>query len=180
MSDKKNNRGAHLADLKKREAEQTAEKLTKALDRFEHGGLERLPEGSKLTRLNLATEAGVARETPFSIYRKDHPNAGAYRFPEVVERFKRLRKKDKQAPEPNNPDEADQLKATNAELQTALSASRSVANALDAENVDLRRRNAELEELVSHISEERDSLRSEIIRLRRQSISEVPASISGR
>jgi hypothetical protein len=180
MSDKKNKRGAHLADLKKREAEQTAERLMKALDRFEHGGLENLKEGSKLTRLNLAAEAGVARETPFSRYRQDHPNAGACRFPKVVERFERLRAKGKRTPRPDDPDEVAQLKAANVELQNALSTSRIVANALDAQNVDLRRRNAELEELVSRISEERDHLNSEIIKLKRQSISEVPAAFSKR
>lgn len=172
MSDKKNKRGSHLADLKKQEAEQTAEKLTKALDRFEYGGLERLPEGSKLTRLNLAKEAGVARETPFSRYRQDHPKAGEYRFPEVVERFKRLRKKGKVVPEPR-PDETAKLKAVIEELQNMLSASRYVANALDAQSIDLKRRNSELEELVSSLGKERDEINSELIKLKRKGIRQV-------
>jgi hypothetical protein len=179
MSDKKNKRGSHLADLKKREAEQTDEKLTKALDRFENGRLERLPDDSKLTRLNLAKEAGVARETPFSRYRQDHPKAREYRFPEVVERFKRLRKKGKVVPEPR-PDETEQSKATIAELQNMLSASRYVANALDAQNIDLNRRNGELEELVSSLGKERDELNSELIKLKRKGISGVPSAIPTR
>jgi hypothetical protein len=178
MSERKNKRGLHLADLKKHEAEQTAAKLMRALDRFEFGGLKRVPVGSKLTRLNLAKEADVAKDTPFSHYRQPHPKAGAYRFPDIVERFKRLRKQDKPEPTPE-PDEVAKLKATIVDLQTALSASRIVVNALDAQNVDLKRHGAELEELVSAIGEENENLKSEVIKLKRQSLRGIPTVNSG-
>ena len=175
MSDnKKNKRGLHLADLKKLEAEQTAKKLTKALDRFENGKLERLKEGTKLTRLNLATEAGVAKDTPFSRYREGHPQAHTYRFPEIVERFNRLRKNGRPEPQPEpNPDTVAELKDTISELRGALSASRCVANALDAQNVELKRSNSELEELASRLSDEKDEIMAELTKLRRLGISEV-------
>jgi hypothetical protein len=72
-------------------AERTRMNLHRALDRFEHGKLINLPPGSKLTLRNLALEAGTDKNTPISRYGKSHPKAGEYRFPDVVERYVKLK-----------------------------------------------------------------------------------------
>jgi hypothetical protein len=168
-------KGAQLADWKKRESEQTSVHLNEALDRFKSGKLIRLPRGSKLTRLNLATEAGVSKDTPFSRYRKGHPKGGEYRFPQVVDEFIHLRQKRRAAPKgKTETNEITKLKATNAELESMLFASRCVVNAQDIEIVNLRRRSEELENLYSAMAEERTNLEAEIIKLKRQNIRNLP------
>ncbi len=142
-------KGAHLADWKKHESERTNAQLNEALGRFKSGKLMRLPKGAKLTRLNFATEAGVSKDTPFSRFRQGHPKAGEYRFPQVVDQFKRLREKLRAKPkEEARDEEIAKLKVTNAELERMLYASRCVVNAQDIKIDNLERRCRELEENV--------------------------------
>jgi hypothetical protein len=176
MSVEGKQRGAHLAEWKKQEAKRTEEQLGEALDRFESCDLLHLPKGTKLTRLNLALEAEVSKDTPFSRYRAGHPNAGEYRFPKIVNRFIRLRRKrSPKVKEPTTGNEVKELKAQVEELKMMLSASRSVVNAQDIQIDDLKRRCQDLEELSTMIAEERDNLEAEFVKLRRQRIREVPS-----
>jgi hypothetical protein len=171
MSHGQKKRGSHLADWKKKESKKTGEELNKALDRFECGKPIRIPKGSKLTRLNLAAEAGLSRDTPFSRYRKGHPKAGEFRFPQAVARFNRLRAKSRSKSKGKiAADEIALLKTTVAELEGSLTASRWVVNAQDVEIDRLKRRCDELEELVASLGGECDNLRGELVKVRRQSI----------
>lgn len=175
MSHEEKRRGSHLLDWKKKESEKTGEELDKALDRFKSGKLIRLPKGSKLTRSNLAAEAGVAKDTPFSRYRKGHPKARQYRFPQVVERFNSLREKKRAKPKgKTGTDEIARWKNTAEELDAMLCASRRVVNAQDIEIDKLRRRCRELEELTEKLGGECDSLKAEVVKLRRRGIKEIP------
>jgi hypothetical protein len=135
--------------LENRESSVNATKvrMDEALDRFEHGRLIKLPEGSKLTLRSLSVEAGVSKDTPLSKFREGHPQVGQYRFPTVVKRFRELKKR-------GNKDDPENLKDKKIrELRDALAQSNrekqqlaEVNNELDAENYELRRRNKELEE----------------------------------
>lgn len=181
MSHGQKKRGSHLADWKKKESRKTGEELNKALDRFESGKLIRIPKGSKLTRLNLAAEAGLARDTPFSRYRKGHPKAGEFRFPQAVARFNHLRAKSRRKSKGKAAaDEIARLKTTVAELEGSLARSRWVANAQDVEIDRLKRRCGEFEELLASLGGECDDLRAELVKVRRQSIKGVPEASPGR
>lgn len=175
MSPEEKRRGSYLADWKKKESEKTGEELDKALNRFKSGKLIRLPKGSKLTRSSLAAEACVAKDTPFSRYRKGHPKAGQYRFPQVVERFNNLREKRRAKPKgKTGVDEIARWKNTADELDAMLRASRRVVNAQDIEIDKCRRRCRELEELTEKLGVECDGLKAEVMKLRRQRIKEIP------
>lgn len=79
-----------LAERKKR-AKETNKRLHEALDRFEIGSLLRIPVNSKLSIRNLAIEATVNKDTPFSRYKESSNLVGKYRFPSVVKRFKEIK-----------------------------------------------------------------------------------------
>lgn len=163
------NRATKLKDWKRRQSEDTRKRLDDALDRFESGKLVNLPRGQKLTRKALAAEAGVSADTPFARYRLGHPQAGQYRFPEVVWRFKLLRKKAL----PRNSSlslkkQVTELKVTNKHLGVQLRASRTVVNAQDIRIGELELRIREIEELLSEVIAERDSLEKQLKTVRRR------------
>lgn len=181
MSHGQKKRGSHLAEWKRKESEKTGEELDKTLDRFESGKLIRIPKGSKLTRSNLAAEAGLAKDTPFSRYRKGHPKAGEFRFPHAVARFDSLRAKSRPKPkEKTGLNEIAKWKTAFTELEGVLAASRRVVNAQDIEIDKLKRSRGELEELVASLGAELDNLRAELVRLRRQGIKGVPGGTDDR
>ena len=141
-------------------AERTSRRLHEALDRFEQNNLTYLPKDSKLTVRNLALEAGVNKDTPLSRYPRRHPNAGRYRFPDVVDRFRELiAKKVKPPIEERKKNKIQELQEIikNKNERELLSAR--VNNQLDAENVALKHRNHELEEEVVRLREENAELR---------------------
>jgi hypothetical protein len=152
-----------------KESQRNEKSLLAALDRFKSKRLEVVPQGSKLTRLNLAIEGGVSRDTPFSRYKKDHEKAGQYRFLSVTKQFFDLREKRNAKPKDlKQRDAIKELKVTVSELEHSLATSRSVANALDAELDQTRIRTKELEELSSSLAEENDVLRNEVLKLRKK------------
>jgi hypothetical protein len=133
--------------------------------------LEILPKHSKLTRLNLATEAGVSRDTPFSRYRSGHEKAGQYRFPQVTTEFFTFRQKKKLKPkDAKYRAEVQSLKIKTAELERLLALSRGVANALDAELDNSAIKVKELETLTSELAAQCEELKMEIMRLRKQKL----------
>jgi hypothetical protein len=139
-------------------AENTRMQLDQALDRFANNSLIHLPPESKLTVRNLATEAGVNKDTPLSRYPKGHPKAGNHRFPLVVKRFKKLKKK--VTPPVDTKDEDNQKlreRIKEQDLQILLSARAN--NQLDAENVEVKRRCDELEKDMARIRDENARLR---------------------
>jgi hypothetical protein len=155
-------------------AESTRRRLNEALDRFKGNKLRRIAAGSKLTVRNLAAEAepdedgtAVSKDTPLSRYPKGHPKQGEYRFPDVVSRFGKLTKKQERK-------EAKEglivkLRRIIRHLRRRLLDSVRANNLLDAQNVDLKRRNDELEK-------DNARLREEIAQLiRRDTIRKVPA-----
>lgn len=150
-------RGTELAAWKRKQSEHTREQLSAALDRFESGKLIHLPKGHRLTRLNLAKEAGVTKDTPFARFRSGHPKAGEYRFPEEVRRFEVRRKKT--SPRnvvPSLRKEITKLRASVRQLEEMLKASRCVVNAQDIKLSELEMRNRDLEKLYSEAVKERD------------------------
>lgn len=137
--------------------ERTRLELHAALDRFEHGQLIHTPRGSKLTLRNLALEAGgKSKDTPLSRYPKNHPRAGEYRFPDIVERYHKLkaRKNLRQFnvdPKDEKIQELYQMIKSQKEDNVLLARSN---NELDAENYELKRRNKELEEQLGKLRKE--------------------------
>lgn len=163
------NRGRHLAELKFNQSQKNEKSLLEALDRFKANRLKVLPKGSKLTRLNLAIEGGVSKDTPFSRYRKDHQRAGQYRFPAVTKQFFALR--EKRNTKPRNLKhliEIKELKTKLEGLELSLTLSRSVVNALDTEVDNLRIRTKEFDELNSSLAEENEALKGEVLKLRKK------------
>jgi exonuclease VII small subunit len=129
-------------------SERTRLKLHQALDRFEHGQLLILPAGSKLTIRNLAQEAEVSKDTPLSRYRKDQPNDGDYRFPDIVARFNKLKARKHTRQSRNDLKEAkiQELRQLIESLQEKNLLLARANNQLDIRAVELERRCRELEE----------------------------------
>jgi hypothetical protein len=166
---KRRKKGSKLADWKRQQSEHTHEHLDAALDRFEAGDLSHVPKNQKLTRLALAKEAGVARDTPFSRYRSGHAKASEYRFPEIVRRFELLRKKSSERePKRSAKEEITELRGTVGHLDDRLKASRRVINAQDIRIVELELKNRDLEKLFSEAVAERQKLEKELKSLRRE------------
>jgi hypothetical protein len=137
-------------------SEPTRLKLHHALDRFEHDQLLILPPGSKLTIRNLALEADVSKDTPLSRYRKDQPNGGDYRFPDIVARFNKLKTRKHTRPSGNNLKEAKiqelrQIIESSQEKNLLLARAN---NQLDIRAVELERRCRELEEQNARLRQE--------------------------
>lgn len=87
----RNSRVSPLLAEREQLAASTNKRLHEALDRFEQNCLKVIPLGTKLSLRNLALEAGVNKDTPFSRYKNISVLAGNYRFPEIVARFKKLK-----------------------------------------------------------------------------------------
>ena len=137
-------------------SEQTRLKLHQTLDRFEHDQLLILPPGSKLTIRNLALEAEVSKDTPLSRYRKDQPNGGDYRFPDIVARFNKLKARKATRPSSNDLKEAkiQELRQIIESLQEKNLLLARANNQLDIRAVELERRCRELEEQNARLRQE--------------------------
>ncbi|MCI0557099.1 MAG: hypothetical protein MN733_01280 [Nitrososphaera sp.] len=144
-------------------SEHTRIELHRALDRFEHDKPINLPPSSKLTIRNLALEAGVSKDTPLSRYRKDQPKAGEYRFPDIVDRFSKLKAKKSTRPSTDDLREAkiQELRQTIEALEEKIRLLARTNNQLDAEVHEMRWRCRELEE--------------QNVRLRRENIKILPS-----
>jgi len=138
-------------------SERTRLKLHQALDRFEHDHLLILPPGSKLTIRNLALEADVSKDTPLSRYRRDQPNGGDYRFPDIVARFNKLKTRKHTRPSGNDLKEAkiQELRQIIESLQEKNLLLARANNQLDIRAVELERRYRELEEQNARLRRER-------------------------
>jgi exonuclease VII small subunit len=137
-------------------SERTRLKLHQALDRFEHDQLLILPPGSKLTIRNLAQEAEVSKDTPLSRYRKDQPNGGDYRFPDIVARFNKLKARKTTHPSSNDLKEAkiQELRQIIESLQEKNLLLARANNQLDIRAVELERRCRALEEQNARLRQE--------------------------
>jgi exonuclease VII small subunit len=137
-------------------SERTRLKLHQALDRFEHDQLLILPPGSKLTIRNLALEADVSKDTPLSRYRKDQPNGGDYRFPDIVTRFNKLKTRKPTRPSSNNLKEVkiQELRQIIESLQEKNLLLARANNQLDIRAIELERRCRELEEQNARLRQE--------------------------
>jgi exonuclease VII small subunit len=137
-------------------SERTRLKLHQALDRFEHDQLLILPPGSKLTIRNLALEADVSKDTPLSRYRKDQPNGGDYRFPDIVARFNKLKTRKPTRPSSNNLKEVkiQELRQIIESLQEKNLLLARANNQLDIRAIELERRCRELEEQNARLRQE--------------------------
>jgi hypothetical protein len=132
---------AALLEERAESAERTGRKLSDALDRFQNHKLVNLKAGAKLTVRNLAIEAKVSKDTPFSRYRNGQANAGEYRFPYIVDKN----------PRDNKIRELRQL--LKAKDKLLLSQARAI-NQLDAELYDTKNRNQELEDQLAQLIRE--------------------------
>ncbi len=137
-------------------SERTRLKLHQTLDRFEHDQLLILPPGSKLTIRNLALEAEVSKDTPLSRYRKDQPNGGDYRFPDIVARFNKLKARNTTRPSSNDLKEVkiQELRQIIESLQEKNLLLARANNQLDTRAVELERRCRELEEQNARLRQE--------------------------
>jgi exonuclease VII small subunit len=137
-------------------SECTRLKLHQAIDRFEHDQLLILPPSSKLTIRNLALEAEVSKDTPLSRYRKDQPNGGDYRFPDIVARFNKLKTRKPTGPSSNDLKEAkiQELRQIIESLQEKNLLLARVNNQLDIRAVESERRCRELEEQNARLRQE--------------------------
>jgi hypothetical protein len=143
-------------------SERTRLKLRQALDRFEHDQLLILPPGSKLTIRNLALEADVSKDTPLSRYRKDQPNGGDYRFPDIVAWFNKLK-----ARKPTRPSSNDMREAKIQEL-------RQIIESLQEKNLLLARANNQLDIRAVELERRCRELEEQNARLRRECLKIVP------
>jgi hypothetical protein len=137
-------------------SEQTRLKLHQALDRFEHDQLIIIPPSSKLTIRNLALEAEVSKDTPLSRYRKNQPNGGDYRFPDIVARFNKLKARKHARPSGNDLKEA-KIQEMHQIIESVQEKNLLLAranNQLDIRAVELERRCRELEEQNARLRQE--------------------------
>ena len=143
-------------------SERTRLKLHQALDRFEHDHLLILPLDSKLTIRNLALEADVSKDTPLSRYRKDQPNGGDYRFPDIVARFNKLKTR-----KPN--------RLSNNDLkETKIQELRQIIESLQEKNLLLARANNQLDIRAVELERRCRELEEQNVRLRQECLKIVP------
>jgi hypothetical protein len=109
-----------------------------------------------LTIRNLGLEADVSKDTPLSRYRKDQPNSGDYRFPDIVARFNKLKTRKPTRLSNNDLKETkiQELRQIIGSLQEKNLLMARANNQLDIRTVELERRCRELEEQNARLRQE--------------------------
>jgi hypothetical protein len=144
---------------RKERAEDTNKRLHQALDRFEHNRLEVIPVNSKLSLRNLAIEAGVNKDTPFSRYKKGSISAGTYRFPEVVARFKEIKAKAEGRNQKNGfKNQIDELRNTIHDYENKFLQQARIANQQDQRIIELEKYCRDLESQISNLRQEKSKV----------------------
>lgn len=167
MSRQKRSHMQLTALLKERRerAERTRITLHRALDRFESHRTVNVPVGTKLTVRTLAEEAYVSKDTPLSKHRRGQ-HLSQYRFPDVVERFNRIKEKSKDKKQ--NMSVERQLRNDIENLYNYTKAQAREQNRLQAELTDALKTIRALEKSNAAIRAENDHLHSENERLKRE------------
>ena len=98
----------------------------------------------------------MSKDTPLSRYRKDQPNGGDYRFPDIAARFNKLKAQKTTRPSSNDLKEAkiQELRKIIESLQEKNLLLARANNQLDTRAVELERRYRELEEQNARLRQE--------------------------
>lgn len=141
---------------RKERAIETNKRLHQALDRFDKNCLQVIPANSKLSLRNLALEAGVNKDTPFSRYKKDSDRAGNYRFPEIVSRFEELKAKTEDRNRKNSSkNQIDELRNIIKDYERKFIQQARIANEQDQRIIELENNCRELESTIVKLKQDK-------------------------